>query len=121
MLVDTDRFPRALKSEMELPQEVQDSIDQFESKLNELEKLMAPVFKADFHTLLSQLTPLEAAKMHVTMAYALNTLFYSMLDALVTLLTPSVPENPRPLTSRPPSVQGSRETEGVHGETARIC
>jgi hypothetical protein len=63
----------------ELPGEVQQSIDDLEGKLNELDKLLQPVFDVDFQSLLQTLSPHEQAKLHITMAYALNTLFYSTL------------------------------------------
>ena len=63
---------------MELPEDVNESITEFEGKLSELEGFLHPIFQVDFQTLLSTLTPLESAKFHLTVAYALNTLFYSM-------------------------------------------
>jgi hypothetical protein len=62
----------------EIPQEVSDAVAAFETNLNGIEAALAPFF-AD-PELRSKLPPFESAKANLVMAYATNTLFYSMFD-----------------------------------------
>lgn len=85
---------------MELPEDVVQTVDEFEGKLGELEKLLLPIFQVDFQTLVSSLSPLDNAKFHLTVAYALNTLFYSKDHCDSNLNEISVPEDSRPSSCR---------------------
>mmetsp|Transcript_25263 Transcript_25263/g.47770 ORF Transcript_25263/g.47770 Transcript_25263/m.47770 type:complete len:198 (+) Transcript_25263:3-596(+) len=59
----------------ELPEEVAGTIERFEATLDELESALQPVLATSARDVQAQLTPLERAEMHVTLAYAANALF----------------------------------------------
>lgn len=68
-----------------LPAEVQKNVASFESKLDNLESLLQPIFKGDLKASLATATPVENAKLHLAVAHALNTLFYSMTSSSLNL------------------------------------
>eukprot|EP01126_Amoeba_proteus_P020832 TRINITY_DN2114_c0_g1_i1.p1 TRINITY_DN2114_c0_g1~~TRINITY_DN2114_c0_g1_i1.p1 ORF type:complete len:112 (+),score=20.36 TRINITY_DN2114_c0_g1_i1:13-348(+) len=80
-----------------LPQDLQENIQTFETKLQELENLLQPFFEVEMNERLSSMAPHDAARMNITIAYALNSLFYSTsFSFLATRMNLfSVSENPR--------------------------
>eukprot|EP01126_Amoeba_proteus_P020834 TRINITY_DN2114_c0_g2_i1.p1 TRINITY_DN2114_c0_g2~~TRINITY_DN2114_c0_g2_i1.p1 ORF type:complete len:161 (-),score=39.38 TRINITY_DN2114_c0_g2_i1:95-577(-) len=62
-----------------LPQDLQENIQTFETKLQELENLLQPFFEVEMNERLSSMAPHDAARMNITIAYALNSLFYMYL------------------------------------------
>eukprot|EP01112_Ceratiomyxa_fruticulosa_P004503 TRINITY_DN1503_c0_g1_i1.p1 TRINITY_DN1503_c0_g1~~TRINITY_DN1503_c0_g1_i1.p1 ORF type:complete len:211 (-),score=44.87 TRINITY_DN1503_c0_g1_i1:106-738(-) len=62
-----------------IPSDVQASLASFEKTLTSLENSLTPFFQETLKEQQSQLEPLDCAKLNVTMAYAINTLFYMYL------------------------------------------
>lgn len=58
----------------ELPTEVKHAIENFDEKLSDLESVLAP-FLSEEKALLQRLSPLDTAKMNLTVSYAIATLF----------------------------------------------
>eukprot|EP01102_Stenamoeba_stenopodia_P003330 TRINITY_DN13284_c0_g1_i1.p1 TRINITY_DN13284_c0_g1~~TRINITY_DN13284_c0_g1_i1.p1 ORF type:complete len:222 (-),score=63.47 TRINITY_DN13284_c0_g1_i1:45-710(-) len=62
-----------------LPPEVQETIARFDVAFKKVEELLAPFFSESWKSIVSRLTPFEAAKLNVAISYAINTLFYLLL------------------------------------------
>ena len=60
----------------ELPTDMKHTVANFEAKLTELEALLAP-FLNEEKSLLPRLSPLDLAKLNLTVSYAITTLFSS--------------------------------------------
>lgn len=58
----------------DLPVETKHAIENFDYKLNELEAVLEP-FLNDEKSLLPRLSPLDTAKLNLTVSYAIATLF----------------------------------------------
>eukprot|EP01113_Clastostelium_recurvatum_P024601 TRINITY_DN2936_c0_g1_i2.p1 TRINITY_DN2936_c0_g1~~TRINITY_DN2936_c0_g1_i2.p1 ORF type:complete len:199 (+),score=50.94 TRINITY_DN2936_c0_g1_i2:163-759(+) len=63
----------------ELPSDLQSSLASFEKTLSSLEESLTPFFNESLKDQLSHLSPIDAAKLNIVMAYAINTLFYMYL------------------------------------------
>ena len=61
----------------DLPTDVKHTIDNFRARLNELEALLQPFLSDNEENLLQHLNAHDAAKLNMTLAYALSTLFAS--------------------------------------------
>jgi hypothetical protein len=62
----------------ELPKEVSKVLKNMDEVITSLEKTFEPFFKEKLVDITQRLTPLEAAKLNIVMAYAINTLYYCM-------------------------------------------
>lgn len=62
---------------MELPEDVKEQLSRFEAAVASVETGLEPLLGADRRELEAQLTPVERAKVHVTLANAVSTLFCS--------------------------------------------
>ena len=62
---------------MELPDELRASLDGFEAALEQVETALAPLLKTDVNDFLATAPPAERARVEVTAAYTLTSLFYS--------------------------------------------
>ena len=62
---------------MELPEDVKEQLAGFEAAVASVEEGLEPLLGADRRELEAQLNPVERAKVHVTLANAVSTLFCS--------------------------------------------
>ncbi len=65
---------------LDLPEEDEDvaeNVESLEETVSSLEQMLQPFFAVPLHELTSKLENVDNAKLHITMAYAINTLFYS--------------------------------------------
>eukprot|EP01132_Coremiostelium_polycephalum_P008386 gene8386-10301_t len=60
-----------------LPVDIQQDITSFENILDKLETQLEPFFKISLKEHTEKLSPLESAKLNITIAYALNSLFFT--------------------------------------------
>jgi hypothetical protein len=58
----------------ELPTEMRHTITNFDAKITELEALLAP-FLAEEKSLLPRLSPTDTARLNLTVAYAISSIF----------------------------------------------
>jgi exosome complex protein LRP1 len=63
----------------ELPKEITQSLQDLDATITSLEKILEPFFKENLADIMQRLSPLEAAKLNICMAYAVNTLYYLFL------------------------------------------
>ncbi|KAF2071225.1 hypothetical protein CYY_007459 [Polysphondylium violaceum] len=63
-----------------LPSDIQQDITNFENILDKLEGQLDPFFKVSLKEHQEKLTPVESAKLNITVAYALNSLFFMYLQ-----------------------------------------
>lgn len=63
----------------DLPTDVKHTIDNFRAQLGELETLLHPFLSDNEDNLLSRLNTHDTAKLNLTLAYAMSTLFASTL------------------------------------------
>ncbi len=61
-----------------VPTELQTEVVSFERILENIENYLQPFFKSSLKENAENLSGLEAAKLNIVIAYAINTLFYSM-------------------------------------------
>ena len=61
----------------ELPTEMRHTIANFDAKITELETLLAP-FLQEEKNLLSRLSPMDRARLNLTVAYAISSIFSRM-------------------------------------------
>jgi len=64
---------------------VENSLKEFENEVHNLEQILKPLLEVSMDELRAVLTPFENAKLSLLIAYAINTLFFSMLPSLVSL------------------------------------
>ncbi|KAN0030026.1 hypothetical protein ACTA71_008170 [Dictyostelium dimigraforme] len=64
----------------DLPADIKQDITNFENVLDRLELQLEPFFKVPLKEHQGSLTPIENAKLNITVAYALNSLFYMYLQ-----------------------------------------
>ncbi|KAJ6247198.1 sun-cor steroid hormone receptor co-repressor [Anaeramoeba flamelloides] len=62
-----------------LPQEILESLQNFESSLNECEKTLQPILSHSLTEISSTLNPLEQAKLNMSLAYTINSLYFMYL------------------------------------------
>ncbi|KAJ3438462.1 nuclear nucleic acid-binding protein c1d [Anaeramoeba flamelloides] len=62
-----------------LPQEILESLQNFESSLDECEKTLQPILKHSLTEISSTLNPLEQAKLNMSLAYTINSLYFMYL------------------------------------------
>jgi len=67
---------------MELPEDVREQLAGFEAAVASVEHGLEPLLQADRRELEAALSPVERAKVHVTLANAVTTLFCSASPAL---------------------------------------
>ncbi|KYQ91831.1 hypothetical protein DLAC_07632 [Tieghemostelium lacteum] len=63
-----------------LPTQIQQDISNFESILDKLETQLEPFFRIPLKEHLEKLSPNDSSKLNVTVAYALNALFFMYLQ-----------------------------------------
>jgi len=63
-----------------LPNDIQQDITNFENILDKLEGQLDPFFKVSLKEHQEKLSPVESAKLNITVAYALNSLFFMYLQ-----------------------------------------
>ncbi|KAM9946739.1 hypothetical protein ACTFIY_002671 [Dictyostelium cf. discoideum] len=64
----------------DLPADIKQDITNFENVLDKLESQLEPFFKVPLKEHQASLTPIENAKLNITVAYALNSLFFMYLQ-----------------------------------------
>eukprot|EP00966_Prymnesium_polylepis_P138009 3188783-Prymnesium_polylepis.1 len=69
------------KSLSNLPPELADVVSNFDTAVTNIEELVGRLRKANWSELCRGLGPLESARMHLMVAYTVNTLFYMYLKA----------------------------------------
>ena len=67
---------------LSLPEDVKSQLERFEAAVSSVETGLAPILALDRRELEAALTPLERAKVHVSMANAVSTLFSMYLKAV---------------------------------------
>jgi exosome complex protein LRP1 len=67
---------------LSLPEDVKSQLERFEAAVASVETGLAPILALDRRELEAALTPLERAKVHVSMANAVSTLFSMYLKAV---------------------------------------
>lgn len=67
---------------MTLPDDVKEQLERFEAALGSVERGLEPLLAADRRELEAHLTPVERAKVHITLANAVSTLFCSASPTL---------------------------------------
>ena len=67
---------------LSLPEDVKSQLERFEAAMSSVETGLAPILALDRRELEAALTPLERAKVHVSMANAVSTLFSMYLKAV---------------------------------------
>lgn len=68
---------------MELPEDCREKLARFESAVDAVESALEPLLATDRRELETQLNPVERAKVHVTLANAVSTLFCSAFPTLL--------------------------------------
>ena len=61
----------------DLPQDLKDTLAQFDDSIGKLETALDPLFKTKLADVAERLEPQDNAKLNILYAYAINTLFYS--------------------------------------------
>ncbi|EGC30095.1 hypothetical protein DICPUDRAFT_158214 [Dictyostelium purpureum] len=64
----------------DLPSDIQQDINNFENVLDKLESQLESFFKVPLKEHQQSLSPIESAKLNITIAYALNSLFFMYLQ-----------------------------------------
>jgi len=72
-------MPKKKESEDEMTEEMRSDIVSLDETITNIEQTLAPFFKTPCKETLSKLSELEAAKLQVAMAYAINTLIFLYL------------------------------------------
>jgi exosome complex protein LRP1 len=75
----------------DLPQDLKDTLAQFDDSIGKLETALDPLFKTKLADVAERLSPQDNAKLNILYAYAINTLFYMFLK------TQGVPPNDHPV------------------------
>lgn len=86
---------------MTLPDDVKEQLERFEAALGSVERGLEPLLAADRRELEAHLTPLERAKVHITLANAVSTLFCSASPTLDPA-TATARWSPSPVPHPPP-------------------
>lgn len=79
---------------MELPEDVKEQLAGFEAAVASVESGLEPLLGADRRELEAQLSPVERAKVHVTLANAVSTLFCSAFPSHIP--SPRANQSPHP-------------------------
>lgn len=61
----------------DLPEDIKQTLAQFEESVSKLETALDPLFKTKLTDVSERLSPHDNAKLNILYAYAINTLFYS--------------------------------------------
>ena len=85
---------------MTLPDDVKEQLERFEAALGSVERGLEPLLAADRRELEAHLTPVERAKVHITLANAVSTLFCSASPTLDPATGPRGRRRPASLTRR---------------------
>lgn len=71
-------MPKKTSGEGTVSSEVQGDMDNLEQTVGKIEKYLEPFFKTSLKETKNNLSGLEVAKLNIVIAYAINTLFYSI-------------------------------------------